>query len=906
MSLNYSDIQNPEKSRFVERISRRYSDYFSMVPLGRLSRSDISIFIDELQAKKLDLSAALRVARQLLLHRIIQQDCRGEVSLEEVMETLTLMAEEAIERAHTAALEKLQSLHGEPLTEIGAPANMAIIAMGKFGSRELNASSDIDLVYIYDFTGETSGDKNGRGCISNQEFFTKVVRIIYGLIGEVTEHGFVFRVDTALRPNGNSGPIVVSLAVLDEYFLTQGREWERFAWLKSRIVAPIGSVNNDLAQRLRRLVMPFVFRNYLDYNVFESLRQLHGQIRDHANKRSASRPYRNNDVKLSRGGIREIEFIVQLVQIVRGGQYPELRTRPTINALGRLVKAGLMIQDIAEKLERSYIFLRCIEHFIQYLDDHQTHILPINESDLQWVALGVGYKDTASFLESLEAHRSFVESEFESLLGASITTTTNIDTNVSIEDGGRLTGLLSQLSGAFHERVAKWQTSQRFQDLREMAQIRVVNLLYRANEILKNKACNEQSVIRFLDWFEPLLRRENYAAQLCEQPKTFERLLRMLGTAKWPARYLSMHPGVIDELGNGRLLDKRFDAHTFEESLQNRMYALAENGEADDESLLNFLRRAHHAEVFRTLARDVEGKISVEQVADDLSYLAMAVLRVTTNWCWQRLKNKHREIPQFGIIAYGKLGGLELGYGSDLDIVFIYDDDDESSGEMYTHLVRKLIHWITIKTGEGDIYEIDTTLRPNGGAGLLVITIDAYEKYQHQRGSNTAWTWEHQAMTRARCVYGSSALEARFNEIRQSVISIPRDVSALRCEIIAMRDRIHACYTVQGDLFDVKHSVGGMVDIEFAVQFLVLAYGCKYPILLKNSGNIALIMAAGACGLLDKDVANNASTAYRQLRHIQHQARLNEENLLVKKDQIEQEIQASMCLLTAVFHTDHT
>ena len=297
----------------------------------------------------------------------------------------------------------------------------------------------------------------------------------------------------------------------------------------------------------------------------------------------------------------------------------------------------------------------------------------------------------------------------------------------------------------------------------------------------------------------------------------------------------------------------------------------------DEESLLNLLRRAHHAEVFRTLARDLEGRISVEQVADDLSALAEAVLALALSWCWRRLKNPHQGSPDVAVIAYGKLGGKELGYGSDLDLVFVYDDVHDNAGEIYAALVRKVINWLTVQTSEGDLYEIDTALRPNGNAGLLVSRFAAYADYQQQRGSNTAWTWEHQAMTRARCVLGNTALQARFEAVRTGVITSPRDQTALREEIHSMRERVRASHKTKAQVFDVKHSPGGMVDIEFAVQFLVLAHSHVHPALRANSGNIALLQAAQDAGLLSGDIGANAAQAYRALRQVQHSTRLNEE-----------------------------
>jgi glutamate-ammonia-ligase adenylyltransferase len=407
--------------------------------------------------------------------------------------------------------------------------------------------------------------------------------------------------------------------------------------------------------------------------------------------------------------------------------------------------------------------------------------------------------------------------------------------------------------------------------------------------------------VQLSDWIEALLRRESYLALLLERPNVHERLLRMLGAAKWPARYLQQHPGVIDELAGSAMLDERFDATEFEGEMERRRAALQNSGEDDDEALLNLLRRAHHAEVFRTLARDVEGRITVEQVADDLSALAESMLRTTTRWCWDRLKNRHRPEHRFGIIAYGKLGGKELGYGSDLDIVFVYDDEDERAFEVYGALIRKLINWLTVKTGEGDLYEIDTALRPNGNSGLLITSFDSYANYQQQRGSNTAWTWEHQAMTRARCVLGDAAMRQRFDAVREAVIGTPREEAGLRKEIMEMRAKVRSARPVRGGRFDVKHSPGGMVDIEFVVQFLVLAHSAQHAELRANVGNIALLQRAQVCGLLPGHTGDNAALAYRTLRQLQHRARLNEEPTQVDMEQAQFEREAGLALWAAVF-----
>ncbi|MDM0039498.1 bifunctional [glutamate--ammonia ligase]-adenylyl-L-tyrosine phosphorylase/[glutamate--ammonia-ligase] adenylyltransferase [Variovorax sp. J22G21] len=902
-------------SRFVQRLRRRYAGELALLPPGAPVRPHMITAFEALRTRGDTVGDALRIVRQLVMERLAVIDCDAQAPLEQITTAVTQLAEFALDTACCEACRELEGVHGAPRGPEGQPARIWVVGMGKLGARELNVSSDIDLIYLYDLDGETDGNATGSNRIANQDFFARVVKRIYALVGDITEHGFVFRVDLALRPNGNSGPSAVSLDALEEYFQVQGREWERFAWLKSRVVAPLDCIADTSAQALRTVVLPFVFRRYLDYSVFDALRVLHQQIRDQAARRSAGRPARANDVKLSRGGIREIEFTVQLLQVVRGGQYPELRTRPTLDALQRLARAGLMPQETADALAEAYVFLRRVEHRIQYLDDQQTHVLPVSDEDLRWIALTLGSPDCCAFLSQLDAHRELVAQEFDKLLGGEpkpCNGKCNGGKNgkAAAATPADLTDLLDELPPAFADRIRHWVDHPRVQALREETQARLRQLVQRTGRWLREEPDGDaagqttnhvQAALRWADWIEPLLRRESYLALLVERPAVQQRLLRLLGAAKWPARYLLQHPGVIDELASDEMLTSRFQAEEFERELEARHDAMRSTGEADEEAMLNMLRRAHHAEVFRTLARDVEGRISVEQVADDLSALADAVLRVTARWCWPLLRNRHRAQPQFAIVGYGKLGGKELGYGSDLDIVFVYEDDDERASEIYAGYVRKLINWMTVKTAEGDLFEIDTALRPNGNSGLLTISFAAYEKYQLGRGSNTAWTWEHQAMTRARFVLGDAGLGARFDAIREAVITSQRDVAALRTQIVAMREKVRAAHPVKPDRFDVKHSPGGMVDAEFAVQFLVLSEGASHPSLLPNVGNIALLLRAEEAGLLPAGVGRAASEAYRELRRVQHRARLNEEPTQVPMSALASERSAMLVLWKAVF-----
>ena len=908
-------------SRFATRLRRRYAAELSLLPAGAPRQPQMALVYDALRARGDDAGTALRILRQLVLERLVVIDCDQAAPLADVTRAMTELAEFALDTACRQAFAELDARHGAPLGPQGQRAELWVVGMGKLGARELNVSSDIDLVYVYDQDGDTAGSEGGRGRVSNHEYFTQAVKIIYGLIGVPTEHGFVFRVDLALRPNGNSGPPAVSLDALEDYFQVQGREGERFAWMKSRGVAPRACSASGSAQALRGAGLPFVFRRYLDYNVFESLRGLHRQIREQAARRSAGRPERANDVKLSRGGIREIEFTVQLLQVVRGGQFPELRPRPPRRGLPGGGAAGFLAGATAQALGEAYEFLRRVEHRIQYLDDQQTHALPMcgkpeDDGDLTWIARSMGFADCCPFLHELDRHRELVAQEFDRLLGGA--------QECKGCNGGQpparapdLEQLLEQLPPQLRERVAQWQRQPRVMALREDARARLSRLVARTGQWVEQGLVSETAALRMADWIDPLLRRESYLALLLERPGVHERLLRLLGAARWPARYLMQHPGVIDELASDQLFSERFAAADFESELEQRRLSLQRTGEDDDEALLNLLRRAHHAEVFRILARDVEGQLTVEQVADDLSALADAVLRVTARWCWQRLKQRHRDTPRVAIIGYGKLGGKELGYGSDLDIVFVYEDDDERAPEVYAGFVRKLVIWLGTKTAEGDLFEIDTALRPNGNSGLLITTFDAYANYQQRRGSNTAWTWEHQAMTRARFVLGEEdmippgatadaevvarSLRQRFDAVREAVITATRDAAALRAEIMAMRDKVRDAHPVKAERFDVKHSPGGMVDAEFAVQFLVLSQAGVHRELIPNLGNIALLVRAEQAGLLPAGVGRAAADAYRELRRVQHRARLNEEPPQLPPEALQPQRDAIRALWSAVF-----
>jgi glutamate-ammonia-ligase adenylyltransferase len=905
-----ASMELSQYSRFYRRHVGRFDDVLGQWSAGIPPRGAIDAAIEALQRGGVSIETALRRVRNALMLRLVEADLSG-APLEAVCVGVSDLAEAAVAAALRSVQSELAARHGTPRAPNGEAAQFLVVGMGKLGGRELNVSSDIDLVCVYDEDGETDGAVP----LSNADYFALVVRRFVPLLAAVTADGFVFRVDTRLRPNGDSGPAVVSLAMLEEYFLVQGREWERFAWLKSRVVSPVDTPQAQRAeQALAAVVEPFVWRRYLDFGMLEALRALHRQIRAEATRRAAARPDKANDVKLGRGGIREIEFTVQLLQIVRGGRMPQIRERATLPALHLLAGNGLLQPEAAQRLEASYRFLRRLEHRIQYLDDAQTHSLPPDDGDLHALAWAMGFVDDAAnrrcgcpkgckLLRELDSVREFVAGEFDALLHNGPQCTGCNKTADSLD------GLRHHLAKAglgrepTLDRLKALEQSPRYAALSDSGRLRLLRTLDRAIGIVAGRTQADLILGRLIDLLETIGRRETYLAFFAEQPAALGRLCNLLEASAWAADYVKRHPAVVDELITPP--SERFDAQACRNELLQQHARLVERDAWDAGEGMDLLRHGHHAEMFRTLTRDLAGLIQVEQVADELSALADATVQLAIEWCWDELPQKHRERPGFAVVAYGKLGGKELGYGSDLDIVFLYDDAGDGAGEIYTTFARKLVWWLTAHTAAGRLFEIDTRLRPNGNAGLLVTSLDAFEQYQRGRGSNTAWTWEHQALTRARFCAGDLAIGTRFEAIRTAVLTARRDVAALRGEILAMRKRVADGHPNRSGHFDVKHDPGGMVDVEFAVQFLVLAHAADYPQLTADLGNIALLGMSEALGLLPAGVGRQAAAAYRELRRAQHRERLaGADAARVPADAMPAERAAVRALTEAVFEQE--
>ncbi|PRC94856.1 bifunctional [glutamate--ammonia ligase]-adenylyl-L-tyrosine phosphorylase/[glutamate--ammonia-ligase] adenylyltransferase [Solimicrobium silvestre] len=823
----------------------------------------------------LSLPHALRRLRNLVVCTLIEKDLTGKADLNEVVTVMSSFADFAVQTALAALTLEMQAQYGIPVAEdSGEIQELIVLGMGKLGGAELNISSDIDLIFTYAEDGETkaaAGQKN----LSNHEFFSRLGKKLIAALSEIGEDGFTFRVDMALRPNGASGPLVASFGMLEEYLLVQGREWERYAWVKARAITGFPS---QIAA-LKKIVQPFVYRRYLDFAVIDALRAMHSQIRAEVIRHETRHPDRANNVKLGRGGIREIEFLTQVFQLIRGGREPLLRNRSTRETLAILANLSIIDPKIVAQLLASYTFLRNLEHRLQYLDDAQTHSMPANPADGEIIAQMMGYTDLAELSVELAKHRAFVAHQFDIIFGATESKAGSKDPeapnfSMSLADSDNQEVLLHLLSKlAFQnpadgaEIITRSLQAPRLRSISEASKNKCMMLLNRA--VVMIAALPDQhaeTLQRLLNLLEAIVRRTAYLSLLIEYPHSLERLIRMMHSSDWAARYLIRHPILLDELLDIATLHQAPDWVAFAAELNQQL-----NLHADDtERQLETLREMHHSQLFRLLAQDLEGMLTVEHLADQLSQLADIMVAATIKAVWRTVTQRHRETPLFSVVAYGKLGGKELGYASDLDVVFIYDDQDQEAPAQYAKLVQRFITWMTSHTPAGVLFDIDIALRPDGASGLMVSSIQAFERYQTQ----SAWAWEHQALTRARCCTGPVELVEKFDALRQQILCQAREPETLKQEVLTMRNKMREANPVQPDKFDLKHSPGGMIDIEFMVQYLVLRYAHNYPQLCANYGNIALLITCGELGLIQPEHARPVADIYRHWRKQQHMIRL--------------------------------
>ncbi|MBI3480239.1 MAG: bifunctional [glutamate--ammonia ligase]-adenylyl-L-tyrosine phosphorylase/[glutamate--ammonia-ligase] adenylyltransferase [Nitrosomonadales bacterium] len=807
-----------------------------------------------------ELAQAVRKVRKQVMIKLILRDLNGLADLSEVMLAMTALAELCVQHAQTCLMQTMRQQFGNPIGESsGAIQELLVVGMGKLGGEELNVSSDIDLIFVYPEDGQTDGAQS----LSNHEFFTRLGRRLINLINELTADGYVFRVDMRLRPYGDSGALVSSFAALEEYLVSQGREWERYAWIKARVIAP--AAHPQIAV-LMKLVQPFVFRKYLDFGAIDSMRKLHAQIRQEVLRRD-----RLNNIKLGPGGIREIEFTAQVFQLIRGGQDARLRLLPTRRILPVLAANGLLNTQVAADLDVAYLFLRNLEHRLQYLDDQQTQELPEKDEDRRIIAVAMGYADYSALLVELDRHRKLVSLQFEQIFGTQdegpIDAQLWRDEITQDELGSRLEKLGYHTATDSAQRLMQLRDSSRYRQLPELSKQRLDKLIPQFIALSAQHDDPDATLSRLLTLLESISRRAAYLAFLAEYPQALQRLTALVAASSWASNYLTLHPALLDELLDAREMYQAPQWQQVDSNLQARIEESAE----DPERQLDILHHVQQEQTFQLLAMDLQGLLPLEKLSDHLSDLANLLLRQVLRLSWATSRKRHCDEPKFAIIAYGKLGGRELGYASDLDLIFLYDDDHPDAQENYARLAQRINTMLSSYTSSGRLYETDLRLRPNGASGLLVSSIAAFAEYQLK----DAWVWEHQALTRARFSAGDAKVGAEFEEIRRQVLCQKRDLATLRREILEMRKKMHDGHPNHSELFDIKHDSGGMVDIEFIVQYLVLAHAHRYPQLTANSGNLALLRLAGELDLIEPELAEQTRTLYRTLRKTQHRMRLN-------------------------------
>ncbi len=807
------------------------------------------------------LGRALRRLRQRVMARLISRDLSGRATLDEVVTTVTELAEVSIRTAVDRLHRDLAAVHGEPCSAAdGTHQQLHVVGMGKLGGAELNASSDIDLVLVYPEEGDTDGTRP----LSNHEFFTRLARRLINALNEWTEDGFVFRVDTRLRPYGDSGPLVVSFEMLENYLITQGRAWERYAWIKGRVLT------GNQPDALMAMVKPFVFRRHLDYSAFASMRSLHSQVRHEVSRRD-----RLDNIKLGPGGIREIEFTVQVFQLIRGGHERSLQQQPTLPVLAALGERGFIEAAAVAELRDAYIFLRNLEHRLQYRDDQQTQELPTNPAELELLAHSMNFADFTSFSAELARHRGAVSRHFESIFGEDDINEHPLAElwHMPPEDAAAAEERLSAMGYAqapeICRRLSMFRHGNRYRQMPADSQRRLDRLVPAAIAAAVTRRGPDVTLERLLGLFESISRREAYLALLHEYPHALDRVADLMSASPWVAQYITQHPILLDELLDTRTLLAKPDWPALQAGLRAGLATV----EGDTERQMDMLRHFKNTQTLHCVAQDLAGTLPLETLSDHLSDLASIILEEVLQLSWRGLKQRHCDNPLFAIVGYGKLGGKELGYASDLDIVFVYDDPAPEAAENYARLAQRINNWLTSVTAAGILYETDLRLRPDGVSGLLVTPLDTMRRYQLQQ----AWLWEHQALTRARAVAGDAAIGRAFEQLRIEVLCAPREEAALRNGILEMRQKMLEAHPNKSMLFDLKHDHGGIIDVEFMVQYLVLGHARDHHELTANAGNLALLKTAADLGLISEEQSESTRTAYRQFRALQHQLRLSGE-----------------------------
>ncbi len=894
-------------SDFVAAQLNAHPEWFaSLIDSGDLDNVyEPSTYAERLQQRleavqdEKDLHRELRQFRQREMVRFIWRDLNRLSDMKGTTRELSWFADACIDAALEWLYQQACQRWGTPHSRPDAagkrhPQRMVVLGMGKLGAHELNLSSDIDLIFSYPANGETDGERKN---LENQDFFIRLGQKLVQALDNQTVDGFVFRVDMRLRPFGSAGPLACSFAAMEGYYQDQGREWERYAMIKARVVAG----DQKAGAELIRLLRPFVYRKYIDFSAFESLRDMKAMI-----NREVRRKGLTQNVKLGAGGIREVEFIAQAFQLIRGGRDAELQQRELLNILPQLPEKVGMPKTAVQELIEAYTLLRNVEHGIQAIADKQTQELPDDDTGRARLAFAQGMSSWEALAAALDEHRQNVSSHFADVI-APADEAEEQDDDLRSEWLALWHGLMDEEGAlAFLQEQGYEQAGEALKALQDLKGLRTVQMLQQvAIErleavlplLLTAVGQTDNPVVtleRVLVLVQAVLRRSAYFVLLSENPAALQQLVRLCSTSAWFADQLSKQPVLLDELIDPRALYAPPDLEALRTELRLQLLRIPED---DIEQLMETLRYFKHAHMLKVAASDITGVLPLMKVSDYLTWLAEAVLEVVLEIAWRNLTDKHG-VPQkapgvpcdpdFVILGYGKVGGIELSYGSDLDLVFLHDaaSNLETDGEkaignsvFFNRLGQRIIHILNTFTPSGMLYEVDMRLRPSGNSGLLVSSLHAFEEYQQK----DAWTWEHQALVRARVVAGSPALAQRFEEVRRVILSRSRDAETLRQDVVEMREKMrqHLGSKQSADtedrVFHLKQDRGGIVDIEFLVQYLILRHAQDKPELLRWTDNIRMLDSIEAEGLLPAEDAELLREAYKAYRAAGH--RLSLQNL---------------------------
>jgi len=872
-----------------------------------LSRAQISTWLDELAteansddtpaSQKEDLwHVALRKLRRRAMVHIIWRDQLRLASTLQTTRALSDLADECVSRSLTFLGGLLQQRHGEPVGKhSGEVQQLHVLGMGKLGAYELNLSSDIDLIFAYPQSGDTRGPK----VISNQEYFIKLGQKLILALDKTTLDGFVFRTDMRLRPYGQSGPLVMNFASIEEYYQDQGRDWERYAMVKARVMT---GEDNPRAQELLSILRPFTYRAYIDFSAFESLRSMKAMINAEVRRRGLEM-----NVKLGPGGIREVEFIVQAFQLIRGGQDDQLQTRELIKVLDILAADGYLPASACDELKQAYLFLRDSEHAIQALNDEQTQQLPQEPTDQLRVAWSLGFDNWPDYLAALDSHRERVKFHFAQIVAAD-----EEDEQTQQEEHawldlwhGELHGAAEQEflqqhdcvnSDAVRDRLATFRDSKGVAMMQQIGRERLDALMPLLLKELWSQANPVDTLERIIPLLESVLRRTAYLVLLKENPQALTQLIKLCGASVWVAQYIAKTPLLLDELLVPESLYRLPEKKELAEELDLRLLRIDED---DLEQQMEQLRQFVRAHKLRAAACEVMDALPLMKVSDYLTYLAEVVVNKVMWLSWQQMVAKYgyptnadKEpvmAPEFAVIGYGKVGGLELSYSSDLDLVFLHSstpgrytngDRSQDNGVFYTRMGQRMIHIMTTQTRSGDLYEVDMRLRPSGNSGMIVASMKAFDEYQQKH----AWTWEHQALVRARAICGSDDTIQQYQAIRERILSQPRELDTLKKDVREMRQKMREHlgedHKNSGN-YNLKQDKGGIVDIEFLVQYGVLANCPALPSLLTYTDNMRILDGFAETGLMAVEDTEKLQGIYLNYRAESHRRALQNEKLVL-------------------------